>query len=246
MLGEDLLPNEETQDCDETNSQGNNNVCRAPRVLLSTPVQTNQEGCNSSDTQKCTKEIHAVHNLSLGQSDRSWPWWWLVPNEENSESEESHAPNDESNPVPALLGQKLSIKGGRGEWQESEDDVTDSDTTLVGRHQLRDCSNGGEQLDTNSDTRKNHGGNGSCDVWRGSEQDHGYSDQPQTKKRNTLATDQINERTNERHNRTDGDELGDEKPDSLLTVTEVVSDDGEKRDEEQRNDFCDDEGQTEA
>jgi hypothetical protein len=246
MFRTNLLPHSKCNQGDKTDCEGRDDVGGMPRVVLTSPVQTDQEDGDPANTQEGSDKVHALEALFLGQTNGVGSWWRLVPDGQENQRNQSQDPDDQSNPTPTMRGEKLAVEGRRRKRQETHHNVANGDSTFVRRHQLGDGGDGRQELDPDGDTRDGHGSDGSRNVLRGPQEDHGHDADEQADERGVFAPNQINQGTHERHDGPNGDELGDDEPDGLVSGAEIVCDDGEEGDQEEGDDFGDDKGQTEA
>lgn len=114
------------------------------------PVQSHEEQGDTRDGQKCADEIDAPEHFALAEAERVDSWRRLVPDGNDDEANQSETSNNNWNITPAVLGDQLAIQRGGSEWHESHNDVSDSQTALGDRNQLRNSCNRCEKL--NADT----------------------------------------------------------------------------------------------
>ena len=152
MFSTKLLPRSKCNQGDKTDCESCDDVGGMPRVVLTSPVETDQEGGDTANTQEGSDKVHALEALFLGQSNGIRSRWRLVPDGQEDQRNQSQDADDQSHPTPAVRGEKLAVEGRRRKRQETHHNVANGDSTFVRRHQLGDGGDGRQELDPDGDT----------------------------------------------------------------------------------------------
>lgn len=158
-LGELGFPHGESDKEGDTEDEWDQDMCRAPLVLVATPLHTSHEQDHTGNTEETTDKVNLTDHLLLGETARVYSWWREVEDSSHDRSNGSPDTAQKANPAPGTRGlrrNQLTPENGWAERNNGEDEYGDVLAALGSRCEFRCSGKSSELVDTGTNSSKDH------------------------------------------------------------------------------------------